>query len=258
MPSSLQEFLALLEERKQLVRIREEVDPVLEITEIADRVMKQGGPALLFENVIGSTFPVLINAYGSWKRMAWALDVEDVEQLANKLRELIKTHPPQSFWDKLKVIPKLMEIAKSLPKEVGSGHCQEVVMNEVDLSKLPILKCWPKDGGRFITFPMVITRDPENGIRNVGMYRLQVLDKKTTAMHWQIHKVGSRHYQKYKDRKENVKDAFAVTRHLSLVTGHTVCIVDDVATTGSTIGECAKALRSAGAKKVFAICIARD
>ncbi len=210
MPSSLQEFVTLLEERKQLVRIRQEVDPVLEITEIADRVMKQGGPALLFEKVKGSSFPVLINTYGSWKRMAWALDVEDVEQLANKLRELIKTHPPQSLWDKLKVIPKLMEIAKSLPKEVGSGHCQEVVMDEVDLSKLPILKCWPKDGGKFLTFPMVITRDPENGIRNVGLYRMQVLDKQTTAMHWQIHKVGSRHYQKYKDRKEKIPVAVAL------------------------------------------------
>lgn len=210
MPSSLQEFIQILEERKQLVRIREEVDADLEIAEISDRVMKAHGPALLFENVKGSAFPLLINAYGSWQRMAWALGVEDVEQLATKLRELIKMQPPQSFWDKLKVLPKLMDIAKSLPKEVGSGHCQEVVMDEVDLSKLPILKCWPKDGGKFITLPMVITRDPENGIRNVGLYRMQVLDNKTTAMHWQIHKVGSRHYQKYKDRKEKIPVAVAI------------------------------------------------
>lgn len=210
MPQSLQEFIQILEAKNQLVRIREEVSADLEIAEIADRVMKAHGPALLFENVKGSQFPVLINAYGSWQRMAWALGVQDVEQLASKLREMIKMHPPQSFWDKLKVIPKLMDIAKSLPKEVSSGHCQEVVMDEVDLSKLPILKCWPKDGGKFITLPMVITRDPENGIRNVGLYRMQVLDHKTTAMHWQIHKVGSRHYQKYKDRKEKIPVAVAI------------------------------------------------
>ncbi len=210
MPQSLQEFIQILEAKNQLVRIREEVSADLEIAEISDRVMKSHGPALLFENVKGSQFPVLINAYGSWQRMAWALGVQDVEQLASKLREMIKMHPPQSFWDKLKVIPKLMDIAKSLPKEVSSGHCQEVVMDEVDLSKLPILKCWPKDGGKFITLPMVITRDPENGIRNVGLYRMQVLDKKTTAMHWQIHKVGSRHYQKYKDRKEKIPVAVAI------------------------------------------------
>ncbi len=207
---SLQDFVKILEDKKQLVRIREPIDPVLEIAEIADRVVKQKGPALLFENVKGSSFPVLINTYGSWKRMAWALGVEDVEEHATRLRELLKTAPPQSFWDKFKMIPKLMEVAKSLPKEVSHAPCQEVVMEEVDLSKLPILKCWPKDGGRFITLPMVITRDPDTGHRNVGLYRMQVLDKNTTAMHWQIHKVGSRHFQRYKERKEKIPVAVAI------------------------------------------------
>ena len=208
--SSLKNFVEFLEDRKELVRIREEVDPILEIAEISDRVVKKGGPALLFENVKGSRFPVLMNAYGSRRRMSWALGVEDWEEQADRLRNLLKTQPPQSFWDKLKIVPKLIEIAKSLPKEVGSAPCQEVVMDLPDLTKLPILKCWPKDGGRFLTLPMVITRDPETGHRNVGLYRMQVLDKQTTAMHWQIHKVGSRHYQRYKERKEKIPVAVAI------------------------------------------------
>ena len=161
--------------------------------------MKKGGPALFFEKVKGSNFPLLINLYGSRKRMSWALGVEDFEEQSNRLKTTLKMEPPHSFWDKLKLVPKLLEVAKSIPKETSKAPCQEVVMEEVDLTKLPILKCWPKDGGRFITLPMVITHDPENGIRNVGLYRMQVLDQKTTAMHWQIHKVGSRHFQKYKE-----------------------------------------------------------
>ncbi len=208
--NSLQDFISLLESKNQLVRIHEEIDPVLEIAEISDRVMKKGGPALLFENVKGSRFPVLINAYGSYQRMSWALGVEDMEEHASRLRNLLKTHPPQSFWDKLKIVPKLLEVAKSLPKEVSKAPCQEVVMEEVDLNQLPILKCWPKDGGKFITLPMVITKDPDTGIRNVGLYRMQVLDSKTTAMHWQIHKVGSRHYQRYKEIKEKIPVAVAI------------------------------------------------
>ncbi len=210
MTTSLQDFISFLEQKKQLVRIREEIDPVLEIAEIADRAVKQNGPALLFENVKGSAFPVLINLYGSYQRMSWALGVEDMEEHPKRLRELLKTHPPQSFWDKLKMVPKLLEVARSLPKEVTDAPCQEVRMSEPDLNQLPILKCWPKDGGRFITLPMVITRDPDTGIRNVGLYRMQVLDSKTTAMHWQIHKVGSRHYQRYKEIKEKIPVSVAI------------------------------------------------
>ncbi|MFO1520089.1 MAG: menaquinone biosynthesis decarboxylase [bacterium] len=225
---SLQDFVRFLEERKELVRIREAVDPNLEIAEIADRVMKKGGPALLFENVKGSEFPVLINAFGSWKRMAWALGAEDVEEHAQRLKELLKTQPPHSFWDKLKMIPKLLGVAKSLPKEVGKAPCQEVVMENVDLNQIPILKCWPKDGGKFITLPMVITRDPETGNRNVGLYRMQVLDSKTTAMHWQIHKVGSRHYQLYKERKEKIPVAVAIGGDPALTYSATAPLPDQV------------------------------
>lgn len=207
---SLQEFVTSLKNKQQLIEIDEPVDPVLEIAEIADRVMKKGGPALLFKNVLGSGFPLLINAYGSLDRMAWALGTNTIEEQANRLKELLKTQAPKNFWDKLKVIPKLIQVAKSLPKTVSSAPCQEVVMPTPDLNQLPILKCWPKDGGRFITLPMVITRDPETGGRNVGLYRMQVLDSVTTAMHWQIHKVGSKHYQKYKERREKIPVAVAI------------------------------------------------
>ncbi len=210
MPNSLQEFIIFLEEKKQLIRIKEEMDPILEIAELADRVMKKKGPALLFEKVKGSEFPLLINTYGSLKRMGWAFGVEDLEELATKIRVLTKTQPPQGIWEKLKIIPKMIDVAKSMPKQVSSAPCQEVVMDEVDLDKLPILKCWPKDGGKFITLPMVITKDPETGSRNVGMYRLQVLDKTSTGMHWQIHKMGSKHYNKYKEIKEKIPVAVAI------------------------------------------------
>lgn len=207
---SLQQFVRFLEEKQELVRISCEVDPSLEITEIADRMVKKRGPALLFEKVKGSPFPLLINTYASRKRMSWALGVEDFEEHAARIRNLVRTQPPQSFWDKLKVLPKLFEIARSMPKEVRSAPCQEVVMEEVDLCKLPILKCWPKDGGRFITLPMVITVDPHTNQRNVGMYRMQLLDSKTMAMHWQIHKVGSRHYQRYKEIQQKIPVAVAL------------------------------------------------
>lgn len=225
---SLREFVEFLKERGELVVISEEVDPVLEITEIADRVMKAEGPALLFEKVKGSEFPLVINLYGSYRRMSWALGVEDMEEHATHLREMINTQPPAGFWDKLKMLPKAAEVARSLPKSVKSAPCQEIVWNEVDLDRLPILKCWPDDGGKFITLPMVITRDPESGRRNVGLYRMQVLDKQSTAMHWQIHKVGSRHYQKYKDRKEKIPVAVAIGGDPALTYTATAPLPDNV------------------------------
>ncbi len=208
--NSLRHFVEFLRDKKEIVMISEEIDPVLEITEITDRVSKQGGPALFFEKPKGSSFPLVINLYGSKKRMSWALGTEDFEEHASRLRQTLNTQPPQTFWEKLKMLPKLAEIAKSTPKTISSASCQEVIWNEVDLHKLPILKCWPEDGGRFITLPMVITQDPDTGRRNVGMYRMQVLDKNTTAMHWQIHKVGSRHFQRYKELKKKIPIAVAL------------------------------------------------
>jgi 4-hydroxy-3-polyprenylbenzoate decarboxylase len=206
---SLRQFIAFLEERKQLVRIQEPVKADLEITEITDRVTKAGGPALLFENVVKvdgskSDFPLLINAYGTWKRMAWALGVEDVEEIASEIDALIKTAPPSSFFEKLRMLPKLAKIGSFLPKTVAKGACQDVVLPEPDLSILPYLKCWPGDGGPFITLPVVITKDPDTGIRNVGTYRMQVFDRKTTGMHWQIHKGGSKHFQRYKELNRKI------------------------------------------------------
>ncbi len=211
---SLNDFIMFLDERHALVRIREEVSTNLEISEICDRVSKSsdGGQALLFENVINhnngqkSTFSVLINAFGSQKRMAWALGVESVEEVASELETLVKTQPPQSLMDKIRMLPTLARVASFAPKKVSSGACQEVVLtgDDVDLTKIPILKCWPGDANSFITFPCVITRDPDNGHRNVGMYRMQLVDKTTTGMHWQSHKVGNRHFQRYKELKQKI------------------------------------------------------
>jgi 4-hydroxy-3-polyprenylbenzoate decarboxylase len=199
-----------LRERNEIIFISEEVDPVLEIAEIADRTVKVGGPALYFERPKGGEFPVVINLYGSYRRMSWALGVEDLEEHARRLRELFHTQPPSGFWEKLKMLPKAAEIAKAVPKTASRGACQEIVWDHVDLRRLPILKCWPEDGGRFLTLPMVITRDPDTGRRNVGLYRMQVLDQNSTAMHWQIHKVGARHFQRYKELKQKIPVAVAI------------------------------------------------
>lgn len=207
---SLSDFVLFLEERKQLVRIREKVSPRLEITEIADRVVKGEGPALLFENVEGSDFPLLINALGTEKRMAWALGVKRLDALAKELGNLIRTQPPQRLMDKIKMVPKLAQVAKFLPQYVKHGPCQQVIMDPPDLSKLPILKCWPQDGGKFITFGLVFTKDPDNHVRNIGIYRMQVLDNKSTAMHWQMHKTGRRHFERYKELGQKMPVAVAI------------------------------------------------
>jgi len=226
--NSLRHFVDFLKDKKEIVFISEEVDPELEIAEIADRVMKAEGPALYFEKVKGSQFPLVINLYGSKRRMSWSLGVEDLEEHSKHLKGLLTTQPPQSFWDKLKMLPKLAEVAKAIPKSTSKAPCQEVVMSEVDLSKLPILKCWPKDGGKFLTLPMVITRDPDTGRRNVGLYRMQVLDKTSTAMHCQIHNVGARHYQRYKELGKKIPVAVAIGGQPSLTYSATAPLPDQV------------------------------
>ena len=205
---SLRAFVEKLEAEGELVRIKRLCDPNLEVAEIAARTMKLpgGGPALLFENIRGSSFPLLINAFGSKHRMALALGVNALEEHAQALAELLGAHEMgASVWDKLKMLPKLARVAGALPTtHDGPAPCQEVVEHDVDLTKLPILTSWPDDGGPFITLPIVLTHDPETGTRNCGMYRMQLLDKRTTGMHWQAHKTGMRHYQKYKARGERV------------------------------------------------------
>ncbi len=213
---SLREFIERLEFENELVRIAEPVSPVLEIAEIADRVSKQpgGGKALLFENVEGSDMPVLINAFGSHKRINAALGVHDIEEIPKEIERFIKLSPPQSLFDKVKLLPMLLEASAFPPKLIGANKapCQEIVHlgDDVDLSRIPILQCWPNDAGRFITFPMVINRDYERRVRNVGLYRMQVFDDKTTAMHWHIHKDGAHFFHEYRRQNKIMEVAVAI------------------------------------------------
>ncbi len=196
---NLREFISQLEKENELAVIDVPVSRELEITEITDRISKNNGPALLFTRVKESAFPVLMNAFGSYKRMAMSLGVNSVEDIASNIDALIKTKPAEGFMEKLKLLPKLKELASAFPETVRTAPCQDVIIREPDLDKLPVLKCWPLDGGPFITLPVVISKDPDTGIRNLGMYRMQVYDKKTTGMHWHIHKVGARHYQRNRE-----------------------------------------------------------
>ncbi|PYE48411.1 menaquinone biosynthesis decarboxylase [Deinococcus yavapaiensis] len=193
----LQSFVRLLEQRGELVRVSIPVDRDLEITEIADRMVKRGGPALLFENVKGSDFPLAIGLLGTRERMALALGVNDLDDLAAKVRRLMDLKMGGGLGGLLSNVPKLREVASLPPKRVRKAAVQEVVWrgDEVDLSKIPVLKCWPLDGGPFVTLPLVITKDPVTGEKNMGMYRMQVMGPRETGMHWQRHKTGARHLE---------------------------------------------------------------
>lgn len=200
----LKHFVETLEAKGMLVRVKEEVDPVLEITEITDRVSKANGPALLFENVKGSNMLVLINAFGSFERTKLAFEIEDLDDIGREIQKFLEMPTGSaSLLGKLKQLPKLAELGSYLPKTVSKAPCQEVVLtgDEVDLDKFPILQCWPNDGGKFITLPLVFTKDPVTGKRNCGMYRMQVFDKKTTGMHWQLHKVGAEHHRRSQEMR---------------------------------------------------------
>ena len=204
MHRSLSEYIALLEREGELVRITAPVSPVEEIAEITDRVSKMpgGGKALLFENT-GTEFPVLTNMFGSARRMALALGVGSLGELSERVDGLLRQAmaPRPSFADKLRALPLLAGMSRWFPRTVsGRGECQQVVRTgaEASLAALPILKCWPADGGSFVTLPMVNTVDPQTGVRNVGMYRMQLFDDRTTGMHWHIHKTGARHYEAWK------------------------------------------------------------
>ena len=216
MYKSLADFIEKLEESGELIRINTPVNSELEIAEITDRMVKTagGGKALLFENT-DKGFPVLTNLYGSERRMAMALGVEHLEDISERFNSLIGTvtSPKESLVDKLRLLPLLGEASQWFPrKKKGRGECQQVVLEGEDakLSLLPILKCWPYDGGRFVTLPMVHTIDPDRGIRNVGMYRMQLFDDHTTGMHWHRHKTGARHYEAYKARGEKMPVAVAI------------------------------------------------
>ena len=197
--ADLREFMSLLEKRGQLKRVAAPVSAELEITEIADRVSKAGGPALLFEHVRGYDMPVAINLFGSYDRMSWALGVNNLDELGARIQrwlDIVQNRPPEGLIEKAKLIPELAELARIGPRVVHHAPCQEVVITEgIDVEKLPILKCWPMDGGRYLTLTMCHSKDPETGKRNIGMYRVQVRDATTVGMHWQIHKGGAAHFR---------------------------------------------------------------
>ncbi len=220
--SDLKSFVEFLEKKGELIRISDPVDPTLEVTEIADRFVKNGeNPALLFENPVlgdlsaqhkrtqqalkadGKPVPLLINLFASRQRMAWALGCDSLEEAVAKIEEPLKMGPPEGLWDKIRMLGKLKDWGGSMPRSVGKGACQDIVVQGSELKKrglldiMPVLKTWPGDGGPYITTPLVITRNPENGRRNIGMYRLQVFDGQTTGMHWQIHKTGASHYAEH-------------------------------------------------------------
>lgn len=210
--TDLRDYIAALERAGELKRIAAEVDPRLEITEVTDRVSKRGGPALLFENPTGYRgHPLLINQFGSRRRMQLALEVGHADEVAARIRKFLDLKPAPGLMDKLKMLPLLAEAAAFFPKSVKSGLCQEVVRDhDFSVLEFPILQCWPEDGGRYITLPCVFTRDPRTGRRNVGMYRLQVFDGKTLGMHWQIHKHGAEHMRDHLRRAapETATDIF--------------------------------------------------
>jgi 4-hydroxy-3-polyprenylbenzoate decarboxylase len=193
----LREFVKRLEAAGELKRISAEIDPVLEVTEITQRVTRAGGPALLFERPKGSRTPLLINMLGSERRINLALETDSLAEVAGRIRGFLDMQAPQGLLDKIKMLPKLAELGSFFPKTVKTGPCKEVVRrSDFSLLEFPILKCWPKDAGRFVTWPLVITRNPETGKRNVGVYRMQVFDEKTTGMHWQTQKHGAEHFRR--------------------------------------------------------------
>src|ERR1700677_4325440 len=193
----LRDFIHALEKHKELKRIALEVSPELEIAEFADRSVKSGGPALLFEKPKGSEIPGLINAFASMRRMESALEVSSVNEVAARISEFLEMRMPEGIIGKLKMLPKLAEMGAFFPKIVSKGPCQEVIKTSgFSLYDYPVLTCWPGDGGPFITLPMVFSRNPDTGKRNCGMYRLQVFDERTTGMHWQTHKQGAEHYRR--------------------------------------------------------------
>ena len=216
---NLRDFIALLEERGELVRIKEQVSRDLEITEITERVVRAGGPALLFENVLGYGTPLAINLLGTERRMAWSLGCESLAEAEARMEEVIRIAPPGDWVEKLKLLPKIASLAKCLPKTVRSGACQDVLLtgDDINLDLIPAQLCWPDDGGHYLTQTQVFTKDPVTGARNVGMYRVQIFDRNTCGMHWQMHKVGAQHHREAESRGERVEVAVVLGGHPAMI-----------------------------------------
>jgi 4-hydroxy-3-polyprenylbenzoate decarboxylase len=217
---TLGEFVQQLEAAGELVRVREAVSLNLEITELADRMMKSpgGGKALLFEHPVlmdgsRSEFPVGINLFGSMRRICMAMGVDTLDEIGARITEMLQMKPPEGVLAKLALLPRLLELGRFPPRtSSGKARCQDIVWRgaDVDLNRLPLMKCWPEDGGAYITVPMVVTRDPKRGIRNVGMYRIMQTGRDTLAMHWQRHKVGAAHWREMADRGETMPVCIAI------------------------------------------------
>jgi 4-hydroxy-3-polyprenylbenzoate decarboxylase len=246
-PRDLREWIALLEREGELVRVEAEVDPDLEITEITDRTVKAGGPALLFTNPRGSDHPLLINQFGTERRMCLAFAESTLDHVARKLENVLEMQPPQGIVEKVRGLRRLKSIADSMPRSVRGGSCQEVVLtgDEVNLDLLPIQRCWPGDPAPFVTLPAVITRDPKTGTRNVGMYRMQKIDRSSTFMHWQLHKDGRMDYLATDGKLE-----VAVALGLDPVTAYTASAplpkhIDEFMLAGFLKGEAVEVTRGA-------------
>ncbi len=225
----LNEFIETLEAKGELVRVKEPVSPILEITEITDRVSKKKGPALLFENVTGHDMPVAINLFGSEKRMNLALETDSLDDLARRIISFVEMEKPEGFMDKLRLLPKLKDVGQMFPKTVKKAACQEIEITEnIDITTFPVLKCWPDDGGRFVTLPLVVTRHPETGMPNMGMYRMQIFDETTTGMHWHPHKGGAHHYRLAEAKGETLPVAVAIGADPAVIYSATAPLPDDV------------------------------
>jgi 4-hydroxy-3-polyprenylbenzoate decarboxylase len=215
--NDFRELVALLEKRHRLHRVSVPVSPDLEITEITDRVSKgpaAGNVALLFERVEGSDMPVLVNTFGSADRIAWALGVERLDELGHRIATLLDLRMPGGFTERLRKLGSLIDVARAGPRRVATAPCQEVVETaNPSLAGLPVLRCWPEDAGRFITLPAVFTRDPATGVRNVGMYRLQMFDDRTLGMHWQTHKGGAEHHRRALENRTQPHTAASQPTH---------------------------------------------
>jgi len=208
--NDLAHYLQMLEQRSELHRVSTQADPVLEITEIADRIVKSGGPALLFENPVGARFPLAINLFGTQQRTCFALGVENLDAVAARIESMIPAGPLTTFTDKLKLLWGLRDLKNIQPKNARTAPSQQVVDTEPNLHDLPVLQCWPRDAGRFITLPLVLTRHPETGMQNTGMYRMQIVDEKRALMHWHLHHDGAVHHRLWSDRGRDTEVAVAL------------------------------------------------
>lgn len=239
----LRAYIKELDKRGLLKKISVEVDANLEITEITDRVVKAGGPALYFESVRGYKMPVVTNLFGTLERVSLALGVSCLDEIGQRLSDLLKFDAlPTTLVEKIKMLPRLAQLSSFVPKRVKDAPCKEVVLKgeEACLDDIPVLKCWPEDGGPFITLPLVITKDPETGQRNVGMYRMQVYDGRTTGMHWHIHKDGAEHLRKQNEFGGSLPVAVAIGADPAVIYAATAPLprgVDEVLFAGFLRGE---------------------